>query len=84
MRCEVLLGNFIRLNKLHIGAKAAMTATDQNHMIALAPPTPRFSLLPISSGKTTLPELHAWRDPVPPHLVAASVFDRLAARAVSI
>ena len=53
MRCEILLSNFIRLNRLHSGVKAGLTTSDRDNMIALAPSVSRFPLLPVSTPKGT-------------------------------
>ena len=76
IRCEVLLGNFTRLNRLHVGAKTA-TTTERDNMIALAPAVPRFPLLPVSAPKAPAAPAAA-----PPalngHQPKRSVFERLA------
>ncbi len=51
MRCEVILGNFMRLNRLYAGTKATLVTSDRDNMISLAPVVARFPLLPISSSK---------------------------------
>jgi len=51
IRCEVLLGNFLRLNRLYTGIKPSAIASDRDNMISLAPVVAKFPLLPISSLK---------------------------------
>ena len=51
VRCEVLLGNFTRLNRIHVGTKAAISSSDRDNMVAVAPVVPRFPPLPVSTAR---------------------------------
>ena len=51
VRCEVLLGNFTRLNRIHVGTKAAISSSDRDNMVAVAPGVPRFPPLPVSTAR---------------------------------
>jgi hypothetical protein len=77
MRCEVLLGPFIRLNRLHVGVKAALTASDRDNMIALAPTVPRFPLLPISASKSTSSSVLVPTELIPRKHTSQSLFESM-------